>query len=412
MATGSRGERDGAGERGRPRHTGRHLVLLREGRGRAGAQRLRTACGLRVAISSDFEGPAGAAGLRSGEGMLFERLGVALLHTDPDLAAALVSHRNGDWLSFEPERVVRATGTAATATPAGAAAGAAFADSRDVTWGVQATRIAGSRYTGRGVRVAVLDTGIDAGHPDFADRALVTQSFVTGVAVDDTNGHGTYCAGIACGPARPSRAPRYGVACDAELHVGKVLGDDGNGADGNILAALDWAARTGCAVAALSLGTAVDPAQPPSTVFEQVAQRALAAGTLIVAAAGNDSLRPDFIAPVEHPANCPSILAVGAVNPRLGLAPFSCGGLNADGGQIDLVAPGVGVTSAWRRPVLYQMNSGTSMAAPFVVGIAALLAEAHPDCRGAALRDLLLGSVLPLPLPARDAGAGLALAPQ
>jgi subtilisin len=142
-----------------------------------------------------------------------------------------------------------------------------------------------------------------------------------------------------------------------------------------------------------------------------VAQRALAAGTLIIAAAGNDSVRPDSIAPVDHPANCPSILAIAAIDAYLRIAPFSCGGINAGGGEINLAAPGVAIRSAWLRPDLYRTDSGTSMASPYVAGIAALLAEANPSARGGDLRALLTQSALSLALPARDVGAGLIQAP-
>src|SRR6185437_7637714 len=160
-----------------------------------------------------------------------------------------------------------------------------------------------------------------------------------------------------------------------------------------------------------SVGTPVAPGEPYSSIYEQVAQRALGAGTVILAAAGNDSLRPEAIAPVDHPANCPSILAVAAIDAYLRFAPFSCGGINSDGGEVNLAAPGVAIRSAWPRPDLYRMNSGTSMATPYVAGIAALLAEANPSIRGRDLQELLTKATRPLELPPRDVGAGLAQAP-
>jgi subtilisin len=132
----------------------------------------------------------------------------------------------------------------------------------------------------------------------------------------------------------------------------------------------------------------------------------------LIAPAGNESQRPDSIAPIEHPANCPSIVAVGAVDLTLNVAPFSNGGVNPAASGVDLVAPGIGIFSSWARPTQYACRSGTSMAAPYVAGIAALIAEANPGARGGRLRALLLEALRTLPAPARDVGAGLAQAPQ
>ena len=389
-------------------HTGRQLVLLKEGTGRAGAEILRNATGLRMGVSSDFDGSVRQTHLAPGEGMLFERLGAALLHGDPDQAQALADRTHAQTLRVEPERYVRASGLAegptATTPP--------LADTQLATWGLQATRILSSRYAGRGIRVAILDTGVDLEHPDFAGRTIVAQSFVTGLPVDDGNGHGTFCAGVACGAQQPSQPPRYGIAFGADLYIAKVLDDHAGGTDGNILAGIDWAVRNNCAVISMSLGSPVAVGDSYPHVYEQVAARALAAGSLLIAPAGNESQRPDTIAPVEHPANCPSILAIGALDPSFAVAPFSNGGLNPNGGEVNLAAPGIAIFSAAPRPTLYQTASGTSMAAPYAAGIAALLAEATPAARGAALQALLLESFVALVAPARDVGAGLVQAPQ
>jgi subtilisin len=378
--------------------------LLREGLGRGGAQVLRNASGLRVSVPADDEGPA-RHHLFPGEGALFHQVGAALVHADPDQLAALSGHTGNSFVSIEPERVVTAIQLA------GAVAGEGGVSETTDTWGLQTTRVAESRFSGRGVRVAVLDTGLDLQHPDFVGRSIVSQSFVAGASVDDGNGHGTYCVGVACGPSSPSQLPRYGVAGDAELYVGKVIGDDGSGTDGSILAGIDWAVRGGCAIVSLSMGSPVAVGEPYSPVYEQVAQRALAAGTVIMAAAGNDSMRPDDIAPVDHPANCPSILAVAAIDVYSRVAPFSCGGINGDGGEVNMAAPGVAIRSSWPRPVLYRTDSGTSMATPCAAGVAALLAEANPTVRGRDLFALLSQSARSLGLPVRDVGAGLIQAP-
>ncbi|MGL4965116.1 MAG: S8 family peptidase [Inquilinus sp.] len=284
-------------------------------------------------------------------------------------------------------------------------------DEAEFTWGLQATRAATSHFTGKGIRVAVLDTGFDPGHPDFAGRTVTMQSFVPGETAQDGHGHGTHCIGTACGPRRPSTLPGYGVASEAEIFAGKVLSNRGSGGDAGILAGIAWAMSNQCAIASMSLGAAVEIGQPHSRVFEQAARRALAAGTLIIAAAGNESQRPQDIRPVGHPANCPSIMAVAAIDRQSRIAPFSCGGLGPEGGQVDIAGPGVAIRSSWPRPVLQRTISGTSMATPHVAGIAALHAQSDPNLRGRALISVLTQTARRMTLPARDVGAGLVQAP-
>lgn len=287
----------------------------------------------------------------------------------------------------------------------------AMLDESELTWGLQITKVAESSYSGRGVRVAVLDTGMDLEHPDFAGRQIVARSFIEGEEVQDGHGHGTHCIGTACGPKQPGQLPRYGIAYDAEIYAGKVLSNRGSGADGGILAGINWAIMNECRIISMSLGAPTVEGQAFSRVYEAVARRALARGTLIIAAAGNESQRPSLISPVGHPANCPSIMAVGALDPGLAVAFFSCGGLSLQGGQVDIAGPGVNVHSSWPRPLLYRTISGTSMATPHVAGIAALHAEANPDVRGGALGWLLLQSARRVDLPTRDVGAGIVQAP-
>jgi subtilisin len=386
--------------------TGRNLVLFKGRTTRSAVALLRHAAGLRMGLSSDFHNSR--PNITQGEGLLFERLGCALLNDDPDQRRALARRQSDGALMLEPERYVRATELAA----AQSGEHLRLADTHNATWGLLATRVLSSPYQGRGIRVAILDTGLDLTHPDFAGRAVVSKSFAGELPVDDGNGHGTLCAGIACGPQQPAQAPRYGVAPAADLFVARVLDDNAGGTDGSVLAGIDWAVRHRCTIVSMSIGTSVAVGDSYPRVYEQAAARALAAGTLLIAPAGNSSQRPDSIEPVDHPANCPSILAVAAVDQTLAVAPFSNGGLNPDGGDVGLAAPGMAIASACRRPALYQTGSGTSVAAPFVAGIAALIAEADRSARGAALRAALLKARLPLAAPARDVGAGLVQAPQ
>jgi subtilisin family serine protease len=388
--------------------TRRYLVLLRSD---DPAGSVRTLAELtRIAVVSRSDEAAMAAFTRQAPcALVFERIGAARVHCTEQVGQRLAeAAAAGDStiLAVEPERTVYAiaAGFRMRAPVCGQAGSGA-------TWGVRAVGADVSPYTGKGIRIAVLDTGLDLSHPDFSGRAIETRSFVEGQSVQDGNGHGTHCAGIAAGPAAPAAQPRYGVAGEAELYVGKVLNDEGSGGDGGILEGIDWAVEHGCHIVSMSLGSPVEPGQGHSAVFEAVARRALAAGTLIVAAAGNESHRPESVAPVGHPANCPSILAVAAVDEALRVAPFSCGGLAGEGGEVDIAAPGVDVLSAWPAPELHHRISGTSMATPFVAGVAALHAQADPAARAARLGERLAQSAQALSDPARDVGAGLARAP-
>jgi subtilisin family serine protease len=441
-----------------PGTTGKYLVLMREDAVEEGIRTLGTAAGLSVSSASDYDdGAVGGESLAEAEAIVFDELAVALVDTAPDQiqalgAATAEQAEESPILAIEPERVVYALqdgvpavgAPPATAAPRstglpveflrgyrdavnhltdrvlaeggvsteldGAGVAAALVESTD-TWGLQATRVPASRFTGEGIRVAVLDTGFDESHPDFTGRLIETSSFVPNQAVQDGHGHGTHCIGTSCGPRRPNRLPRYGVASGAEILVGKVLSNQGSGSDGGILAGMNWAITRGCQVISMSLGSAVQAGQRYSLVYELVARRAFLRGTLIVAAAGNESQRPAIIAPVGHPANCPSIMAVAAVDQRLGVARFSCGGINPQGGQVDIAGPGVDIQSSWPRPSLYKRISGTSMATPHVAGIAALYAEAFPEARGRGLWALLIQNARRLALPSRDVGIGLVQAP-
>jgi subtilisin family serine protease len=421
--------------------TGRFLVLLQEGAPDAEELLSRTA-DLQVAHSADFaERPADMTTLQDSEALVFDELGVAVVDVDPAQVMALGAAAADDQtpiLAVEPERVVYAIPNGAS--DAGGMDAAYVRGYRDAvanlseallgqgqvqargqgatvaqgthTWGLRATNVVNSPYTGKGVRVAVLDTGLADSHPDLAGRDVTTQSFIPGEAVNDLHGHGTHCIGTACGPREASSVPGYGVASQSSIYAAKVLSNAGRGTDSQILGGIQWAVRNRCAVASMSLGARVMPGQSYSSVFEAAARRAAALGTLIVAAAGNDSRRHlGVVVPVSHPANCPSILAVGALDDQLQVAYFSNGGMERQGGQLDMAAPGVGVLSAWKAPQLHHTISGTSMATPHVAGIAALFAEANPDMRGAILAWLLFGAARRLDLSSRDVGAGLVQAP-
>jgi len=237
----------------------------------------------------------------------------------------------------------------------------------------------------------------------------VSQSFVPDSTAQDGHGHGTHCVGTACGPAAPlGPSRRYGVATQARIFAGKVLSDEGSGSDAQILAGINWALANRVQVVSLSLGADLNQV---SQAYEAVGRRALAAGTLIVAAAGNNAERSaGNVGFVGVPANSPSIMAVAAVDPHLGIADFSARSSAVRGGKIDIAGPGVAVHSSWPMPTRYRSISGTSMATPHVAGVAALLSQAG-DATGAQLWVRLTQTARPMTLPSIDVGAGLVQAP-
>jgi len=260
------------------------------------------------------------------------------------------------------------------------------------------------------VKLAVLDTGYDQNHPDLSGRVSLAKCFVPGSTVQDVFGHGTHCAGIAAGLAKPqSDGPRYGCAGDVELMVGKVLGDDGHGDEGWLLSGIDWALEKGADIISLSIEGPYDPASASLPQYEAAGTKALGAGRLIVAAAGNFSIRPLLTRPVSSPACASTIMSVGAIGADDRVAAFSC--TSSPAGIVDLSAPGVSIESSFPVPRVRKVDSGTSMAAPLLAGIAALHMEAEPGLRGKALWDKLLATASGLQDSQADVGAGCAAAP-
>lgn len=430
---------DGPALAGPEEFTGRLLVLGRQAHDSQFPKLLRDKAGLTLASSSDFpRGTVDMRGLGGADGIYLEELGIAVASSTPDQVGVLAGPgAPADVAVVERERVVylldilRATVVPglvpdeAVAVSTGGGEGlicSLVAPSMSVhpmndeaahTWGLQITKVLESTRTGRGVRVAVLDTGLDLQHPDFAGRAIVSHSFIDGQGAQDGHDHGTHCAGTAVGAARPPVLPRYGVAPDADLYVGKVIADNGRGADGSSLAGINWAVQNRCRVVSMSFGTAAREGRPHSQVYEAAAQRALAQNTLLVAAAGNESdRRRNETRPVGSPADCPSVMAVGAVDSNLRIAHFSTRGTATGGGAIDVVAPGVEVYSSVRMPKRHARFQGTSMACPHVAGIAALYCEAYPNASAREIWQMLVRDVRRLDLDAADAGAGLVQAPR
>lgn len=269
----------------------------------------------------------------------------------------------------------------------------------------------GGGWTGAGVRTAVLDTGIDPAHPDLADAVVAKADFTaTPNGAVDTNGHGTHVASIITSNGGASQGRYAGVAPDAQLLIGRVLDDEAVGWKSRLIAGMEWAVAQQARVVNISLGAApTDGTDPMSLAVDALSA---SSGALFVIAAGNDGA-PGTI---NTPAAATSALTVGAVNPDDALADFSSRGPRVGDHAVkpEITAPGVGIVAARAagtgagEPVdgNYTAMSGTSMAAPHVAGAAAVLAQRHPDWRGAQLKDALVGSASPSPLTVYEQGTG------
>jgi subtilisin len=397
--------------------TGRYLITFKEGTVKEGVQAL-SARGLRAADARDFASQAfNIQDVAGADSVVLPEIGVALVAAAPFAAAEMSTMveiaADSPIESIDPEHFVFAYGAADYLrgfTRAAEVISRDLGETADVgmlepdreqvqvlgaTWGLIKCKVPSSPRSGVGIKVAVLDTGMDLGHPDFAGRPVVSQTFV-GQPVQDLHSHGTHCIGTSCGPQSPAgTTPRYGIAYKASIFAGKVLANSGSGTQAGILAGMNWAIANRCAVISMSLGGPI-PVQPSYTA---AGQSALNNGCLIIAAAGNDS------STTGAPANSPTIMSVASLDPNLSPSSFS------NFGKIEIAAPGRDVFSSVPRPTRYGTKSGTSMATPHVAGCAALWAETSPSLRGMNLWNKLLSTAKALPFPVSRVGKGLVQAP-
>lgn len=215
-------------------------------------------------------------------------------------------------------------------------------------------------YTGSSIKVGIIDTGIDTSHPDLIGNlrgGVSTVAYTKGY--NDDNGHGTHVAGTVA--AVNNTVGVIGVAPQASLYAIKVLDRRGSGYVSDIIEGLQWSVANGMNVVNMSLGTATYV-----SAFDTAVQQTLAAGIVVVAAAGNSGPSANT---VGYPAKFAGVIGVGAVGSTDAVASFS-----SRGPEVDVAAPGVSIYSTYKGKT-YATLSGTSMASPHVAGVVSLVLQ-------------------------------------
>jgi len=271
---------------------------------------------------------------------------------------------------------------------------------------IQADALHNAGLTGKGVNVAIIDTGIDLSHDEFRGVQIQWADLVNGrTKAYDDNGHGSHVAGIVAAQGTWKTIFNgyrlKGVAPDVSLIVIKAIDASGHGDESRVAQGVTTAVSAGANVIILSLGGDTRPIF--GTYTENAVRQAISQGVFVVAAAGNvDKDSGETSCTVTSPANVPGVIAVGAVARNETIAPFSCHGTGTSGGggtlpggvrnpqpgtpsqdpdkKPEVVAPGVDITSAWKDGG-YAIAQGTSQAAPMVGGILADVLQKRPDLK-------------------------------
>lgn len=274
---------------------------------------------------------------------------------------------------------------------------------------IHAPQVWQTGYTGRGVIVAVVDTGVDPTHPDLAGRVVKMVDFI-GEGNEDQNGHGTHVAGILGGSGVASGGRYRGVAPECTLYSAKVLGSDGTGTFSTVMSGIEWAVQQGAHVINLSLGA---PDNCDGTdAMSVMCDAAVEAGVVVCVAAGNSGPTPGSIG---SPACAHKVITIGATDKADAIAEFSSRGPTLDGRiKPDVCFPGVQIVAARASrghlgtPIdeYYTVLSGTSMATPHAAGACALLKQANPNATPQHIKDALMNSAKNLGLDAHTQGKG------
>lgn len=258
-------------------------------------------------------------------------------------------------------------------------------------WGVDRidAELAWVNSTGLGVKTAIVDTGIDADHPDLVDNVAGGVNIINPRKhYDDDNGHGSHVAGIVA--AVDNAIGVIGVSPQASLYGVKVLDRNGMGWLSDVVAGLEWCINNGMDVVNMSLGTSSD-----SQTLHDAVTAVYNAGIVQVAATGNDG------GSVSYPAAYAQTIAVSATDALDNVTSWS-----NSGPEVDLAAPGVDINSTYKGGA-YKVLSGTSMAAPHVAGTAALVLENQPAYTPGQVLGVLTSTADDLGFSAIQQGAGL-----
>jgi len=255
--------------------------------------------------------------------------------------------------------------------------------------------------TGAGVTIAIIDTGVDVNHPDLKNNLVQGYNAITGrtgdTSVQDNNGHGTHVAGIAAAALNGDGV--VGVAYQAKIMPIKAMDRSGEGVDYVVADGIVWAVDHGAQIVNLSLG-----GQTESKILQSAIEYAQENGVLVVAAAGNrdENSSGDTGKSITFPASEPGVLAVTATDKSDKVPSFS-----VTGPEAGLAAPGEEIISDyWQKRSGYATVTGTSMAAPFISGVAALVWGLHPELTAQQVKTILEDSALDLGTPGRDSNYG------
>ncbi|MFZ3578292.1 S8 family serine peptidase [Virgibacillus sp. DJP39] len=271
-------------------------------------------------------------------------------------------------------------------------------DAQVVDWGYSETIVSGTMelgLTGAGVKIGIIDTGINSNHPDL--QVAGGQSFVAEESgFQDLNGHGTHVAGII--GAQNNLIGMVGVAPNAQIYAIKSLDQSGQGRQTDIIAGIEWAIKQQLDIVNLSITTSNS-----SIALQKAIEAADQAGLLIVAASGNDETGTGQIGTdIMYPARYPEVIGVGSINKELTKSVFSYAG-----SSLSFAAPGEAVYSTYENN--YTRLSGTSMATPYVSGVIALYKEAYPYMNTDQIKSVLAKQATDLGVPGRDTQYGYGL---